>query len=150
MTDATRTGFGRVAAASRLAASVLVAVAAVRLAAVATLGTRGAGKAEPGPPPPPPPAAASAPPARSSRAERVNKAVQTGTPGKSVLVNLVVTAGGRSGVYVDHNYVGKSPYIGDVSCKVGTTVIIQLVPAGGAPHAYKRLCVEGGTIQIGD
>lgn len=148
MKASTRAGVVKLAAASRLGATVLVALAAVRVAVVATLGAVSAHAPGLATLTAPPPVAASASPVDSSRAGRVQKA--TGTSGKSVLVNLVVTVGGRSEVYVDQGFVGKSPYIGDVSCKVGGTVTIQVVPAKGAPRVFKRACVEGGTIQIGD
>lgn len=149
MKASTRALLVRLAALGRLGAAALVAVAAVRLAFVATLGAMSAG-AHHLATKPAPSAVASALPAPSARAKRVHKAEQSKKSGKPVLVNLVVTAGGRSEVYVDHDYVGKSPYIGDVSCKVGGRVTIQLVPAKGAPRTFKQKCVEGATIQIGD
>jgi len=148
MKASTRASVVKLAAACRLSAAVLVALAAVRLAVVATLDAARARAPALATSTAPPPVTASASPVDSSRAGRVHRAVRAS--GKSVLVNLVVTAGGRSEVYVDHGLVGKSPYIGDVSCRVGSTVVIQVVPAKGAPRVFKRECVEGGTIEIGD
>ncbi len=150
MKAATHAGVVHLAAACRLAAALLIALAAARLAFVTVLGAMAARAPKLAAPAPSAAASASAAPPASSSASRARTAGRAATPGKSTLVNLVVTVGGRSEIYVDHAYVGKSPYIGDVSCKVGGTVIVQLVPDKGAPRVFKRECVEGGTIQIGD
>lgn len=150
MTGSRRAGLADLAAASRLGAAALVALAAVRLALVAVLGARPATAPLPAQPPARPSATASARLAPSSRGVRARKAKRAGTPGKPALMNLAVTVGGRAGVYVDHAYMGKSPYIGEVSCRVGGTVTIQILPAKGAPRVFKRTCVAGGTIEIGD
>lgn len=152
MKASTRASVVRTAVAARFAAAVLVAMAAARLAVTAALGAVHASTPElPSPGVRAASSTTSAPPAASSsRAVRAQAAASAGTPGKPVRMNLVVTVAGRSEIYVNDFLVGKSPYIGDVACKVGKPVTIEVVPAKGESKIYKRGCFENGTIRVGD
>lgn len=69
-------------------------------------------------------------------------------PGASLRIPLVVTAGPeRSTVIVNGAVVGQSPYLGEVSCKSGETVTVELVPERGLPLVRHRRC-SPGTLRI--
>lgn len=62
--------------------------------------------------------------------------------GDAVQVQLMVSLGtDRSEVLVDGSLVGKTPFIGDVACRVGDTLKIDVIPAKGMPITLERLCV---------
>jgi hypothetical protein len=66
----------------------------------------------------------------------------------SVKAYLVVSGGPeRSDVYVNGVRVGQSPFVGDVTCKPGKPVRIELLPPKGAPLVHERPCIEG-TLRI--
>ena len=63
-------------------------------------------------------------------------------------VTLGVTAGPpRSEVYVNGRRVGQTPFFGDMSCKAGLPLRVELVPPSGPPLTYERECL-GGTLEI--
>ena len=69
--------------------------------------------------------------------------------GQSVRPTLSISAGpGRSDVYVNGVKRGKTPFLGEVSCKTGAPVRIEIVPARGAPLSFVRKCAPG-TIRVG-
>ncbi len=155
MKTATRASIVRTSVAVRFGAAVLVAMAATRLAVVVALGAvHDRAPALPAPTPRPAPvasvSASAAPAASSGRAAVAQAAAAAGAPGKAVRMNLVVTVAGRSEIYVNDFLVGNSPYIGDVACKVGKPVTIEVVPPKGKSRLYRRSCMENGTLRVGD
>lgn len=71
-------------------------------------------------------------------------------PGASLRIPLIVTAGPeRSTVIVNGAVVGQSPYLGEVSCKSGETVTVELVPERGLPVVRHRRC-SPGTLRIAE
>lgn len=64
--------------------------------------------------------------------------------GGSIRVTLMITAGAaRSEVFVNRARVGNTPFMGDVTCKAGERVRIELMPPVGAPRSYDRTCAHG-------
>jgi len=64
-----------------------------------------------------------------------------GTP---IRMTAMVTAGpDRSDVFIDGANVGKSPYVGDISCRAGDTVLVRIVPIRGNPIEFQRPCTKG-------
>ena len=92
-------------------------------------------------------------PAPSSTAVATVSAAPAGSvvpAGLAVRVMLSITAGPpRSDVYVNGVKVGNSPFLGEVSCKTGEGVKVEIVPARGALITQTRRCVPG-TLRIGD
>lgn len=80
-------------------------------------------------------------------------AAPTGTPvksGSAIRVPLVVTGGAdRSELRVDGVKVGQTPYVGEVTCRAGEVVRLDLLPPKGLPSSHERKCIPG-TIKIGD
>lgn len=149
MEASTRASIVHAASGARLAAALLVALAATRLAVVAILdAVHAQGPELPVTRAGSPPSASAPSAAPSSRAARAQRTAAP--PGKPAQMNLVVTLGGRAEIYVDRYLVGKSPYIGDISCKVGSPVTIQIVFVKGAPRVAKYTCRDHGTIEIGE
>lgn len=149
MKAATRANVVRTAVAVRFAAALLVALAGVRLAVV--VGLDALHQSAPHLAPPvaaAAPSASVAPPEPSSRAAVATASGTAGTPGKAARMSLVVTSPGRSEIYVNDFFVGNSPYIGDVACKVGSPVTVEVVPTKGASRIVKYACVEHGTIRV--
>lgn len=63
-------------------------------------------------------------------------------------VYLVVSAGPeRSELYVNGVFRGHSPFVGEIQCKPGQPVIVELVPEKKAPLRFERRCV-GGTVRV--
>ncbi len=61
--------------------------------------------------------------------------------GKSLRIPVVVSIGDdRSVVRINDTEVGHSPYVGEVSCKAGETVRIELVPKNGTKRQFLREC----------
>jgi hypothetical protein len=90
--------------------------------------------------PPAAPAATRAAPAPSGPKPERGKL----KPGASIRVSLVVMAKtSRSEVLVNGATIGHSPFIGEVSCKAGEPVRVQIVPASGSPRTYTRQCSPG-------
>jgi hypothetical protein len=70
-------------------------------------------------------------------------------PAELTRVMLVVSAGpARSEVYVQGSRVGSTPYVGDVSCAVGESVKIDVVPPRGMPLSFTRRCQSGATLRL--
>ena len=92
------------------------------------------------PKPAPPPATSVAPPKQGEQVK----------VGASLRLSVVVTLSpDRSEVHVDGVNVGKTPYIGEVSCKAGEDVKFDVLPPKGNPKSFTKKCVPG-TIRIGD
>jgi hypothetical protein len=68
---------------------------------------------------------------------------------QAIRVSLVITEGARSEIRIDGNYVGKSPYIGDWSCRRGERIRIDLLPARGVPRRFTTTC-QDGTVRVGE
>jgi hypothetical protein len=99
--------------------------------------------AKPAPPAPPAPPASTPAPAPTPRGP-------TAKHGAALRLSLVVSTGAqRSAVIVDGVTVGHAPYIGEVTCKAGEKVKIDLLPPKGTPKRFERLCAPGG-LRIGD
>jgi hypothetical protein len=65
-----------------------------------------------------------------------------------VRIKLVVHAKSeRADVRVDGAKLGRSPYFGESSCKVGENVVVEIVPVKGTITRHERSC-EPGTIRI--
>ena len=74
---------------------------------------------------------ANTPPARPPAAEYVKSylSIQVGAP--------------RSELRVDGVLVGRTPYVGQISCQLGRTVKIDLLPPKGMPKVYQIPCLPG-------
>lgn len=53
----------------------------------------------------------------------------------------------RSEVYVNGELVGNTPYAGDLNCKRGDPVSVEIVPRRGTPIVRSPLC-RSGTIEV--
>jgi hypothetical protein len=72
------------------------------------------------------------------------------TPPAAVRVPLIVTVGpDRSELYVDGVQVGRVPFVGEVSCRGGERVVIEVVPPKGKPSRYEALC-GAGAVRLSD
>jgi hypothetical protein len=70
--------------------------------------------------------------------------------GASLRLPLVVTAGpDRSELRVDGVRLGHTPYVGEVTCRAGETVKIDLLPPKGVPQSWERRCAPG-TLRVGE
>ena len=49
----------------------------------------------------------------------------------------------RAELRVDGVLVGRTPYVGQISCERGRTVRIDLLPSKGMPKEYKIPCLQG-------
>ncbi len=131
-------------AARTLAAAGLVVVAG-RLAFVA--GSAAMEKTDAPPPTPAPVSSSRRGPDRTaaSSAPSAEAPAPVGTP---IRVKLIVLSGpDRSDVYVDQANLGKTPFIGDMSCRSGETVHIRLTPPQGKDIELERPCAAG-TIRV--
>ena len=71
-----------------------------------------------------------------------------GKPGDSLRLMLSVLAGPeRSEVYVNGSRLGLTPYLGDLSCKQGEQLRIEVVPERSALISRSAIC-EGRTLLI--
>jgi hypothetical protein len=139
---------GRAADVSRFIASGMLALVAVRFAATGvafaveeSAGSAAVASARPGQPPP-----VITKPSTSVARPVVGPSVKAGV---SLRIPLMVTAGpDRSDVLVDGVNVGNSPFVGEVTCKAGERIQIQVVPAKGEPRKYERVCTPGATLRI--
>ncbi len=62
--------------------------------------------------------------------------------GETVQVQLMVSVPpDRSEILVNGALVGRSPFIGDIACRVGDKVKIDVIPEKGMPVSVERLCV---------
>ncbi len=129
-----------------LAAAGLVVVAG-RLAFVAGAAAMEKPDARPPTPAPAPVSSSRRGPDRvaASSAPSADAPAPFGTP---IRVKLIVLSGpDRSDVYVDQANLGKTPFIGDMSCRSGETVHIRLTPPQGKDIELERPCVAG-TIRV--
>jgi len=46
----------------------------------------------------------------------------------------------RSEVYVDGRRVGQTPFLGQVKCRPGREISVQVIPERGLPLGEKRVC----------
>lgn len=68
--------------------------------------------------------------------------------GAPARLSLSVSAGEpRSEVFVNGVRRGNTPFLGDVSCKIGEPLMIQVVPKQGALLVFERVC-RPGTLSI--
>lgn len=102
----------------------------------------------------PAPSSSQAPPRGAERSARPldsQASASTGTPppaGAPIRVKLMVMAGpDRSDVFADDSNVGKTPFVGDFSCRTGEKVHFRIVPPTGAPIDLDRPCAPG-TIKV--
>jgi hypothetical protein len=145
-----RAAIARGAAMAQLAAALMLVVLAVRFSVSAVI--RSVADENPGLRPaqsasatPPPPSVTTAKP-KPAPAPEVPQAVV----GSSLRVPIVVSVGpDRSELYVNGVRVGHSPFVGEVSCKAGEKVKIELVPPRGSPQVYERRCAPG-TLRVSD
>lgn len=60
-------------------------------------------------------------------------------------ISIVVEAGPpRSDVFVAGTKLGQTPFVGEISCALGSEIKIQVLPPKGPPTDYLRRCGEGG------
>ncbi len=68
--------------------------------------------------------------------------------GEPVRLGLSISAGEpRSEVFVNGVRRGHTPFLGDVSCKIGEPLLIQVIPKQGALLVFERVC-RPGTLSI--
>ncbi len=121
------------------------AVAAARAASVGDMGQGGEGSmAEPGP--------GGAPLAASKpSSERKTRGLESGRNGNRDAVMtpflLVQVEPPRSDVFVNGVLVGQTPYAGDVGCKPGTPLKVDVLPPKGAPKTFHVEC-RAGTVRV--
>lgn len=137
-----RAGIAVASSVARLAAALLVFVATARFALSAVTGTVARTAPElvpsaiqdrpivtadpPRPAPKPPPAG------------------PTAVRGASLRIPIVISVGkDRSEVRINGTEVGHSPYVGEVSCKAGETIRIELIPKTGTSKQFLRECAPG-------
>lgn len=138
-----RASVGRAAGFAQLGAAVLLSVVSVRFAVAGMLFAIEertptlASAAGVGQPPPKPPAK---PP------EKGGPTVPSGTALRMPVV--VNSPENRAEVLIGGSSVGHTPYLGEVSCKAGEPIKIDVLPKKGLPRSYERRCAPGG-IQLG-
>ena len=137
-----RAGVAVAAAVARLGAALLVFVASAKFTVTAVTDAIGREAPKmvpsaltdrpiitadpPAPPPAPKPAGPSA------------------VRGSSLRIPVVVAIGkDRSIVRINGTDVGHSPYVGEVSCKAGETVRIEIIPNTGTSQVILRECAPG-------
>ncbi len=141
-----RASIARASSFAQLAAAGLVALSAARfgtagvLFAIREQAPTLESAAAPAPPPPPPATRAPEPRPPAS-------AVKSGT---TLRVPLVVTLGpDRSEVRADGVKLGNTPYVGEVTCKAGESIRIDVTPPRGVPTSHEKRCAPG-TLRVGD
>ena len=73
-----------------------------------------------------------------------------GVAGKPVRLMIAVLAGSpRSEVFLNGVRLGFSPYVGDVACKLGESLRIEIVPPA-QPLIVRHGTCSGGTLRIDD
>ncbi len=145
-----RAAIGRAAATAQLAAAAMLVVLAVRFSVSAVIRSVAVTNPVLDPSPnagaPPAPSVATAKPKPPPPPDNVPHAAA----GSSLRVPMVVSvAPDRSELYVNGVRVGRTPFLGEVSCKAGEKVKIQVVPPRGTPKSYERLCVPG-TLRVSE
>jgi hypothetical protein len=93
--------------------------------------------------------ASARPPAPSVTAPPVPTRGPSAKHGAPLRLSLIVNTHERVEVIVEGVTVGFSPYIGEVACKAGDKVKIDLLPPKGTPRRTEHLCAPGG-IRIED
>lgn len=97
--------------------------------------------------------AASAAPSGFITAPPPKKPAHTPKPanhGASVRLTLSISAGvNRSEVYINGSKRGNTPFLGDVSCKTGEPLKIQVMPEKGTILNFERTC-RSGTMSISE
>jgi hypothetical protein len=141
-------GLGRAALASRFLAALLVTIVSVRFAVASFERALGAS----GPTLPissgPHGASLSAPAASLVRSHLPASSAAPIRSGESRSIQLGVSGGaGRSEIHVNGRFLGNTPFVGDISCKTGMPVRIELVPRSGPLLIYERQC-RGTMIEI--
>jgi hypothetical protein len=139
---------GRAALASKFLAALLVATVSVRFAVASFQHSFGAS----GPSLPAssaPRVGPKAPPAASTVRPRLPASSAAPIrPGEPRSIQLGISAGAeRSEIYVNGRLLGKTPFVGDTSCKTGMPLRIELVPPSGPPLVYEREC-RGAVVEI--
>jgi hypothetical protein len=136
---------------SRTIASLLVVIVAARFSIAAEQAVQASSASSEQQPKRhhlPPRPSASASPEEEGPTKPSGGVMPIAANGASVRINLGVTYGPpRSEVYVNGRVVGRTPFLGDMACKRGSTIHIQIVPDVEAPLTYDREC-RGGTIEI--
>ncbi len=133
-----RAALDRIADALWLLAGALVLTLGARAEYVA-MTTPGAASADQ-------PAAATSRGARRQRepeqVARHRRGPERATPGATITTQIIVEGAGprRATVQVDGAAVGQTPYIGDVTCRVGEPVRVEIVGSGGERRAYEVPC----------
>jgi hypothetical protein len=144
-----REAIGRAADVSRFIAAGMLALCGARFAAtgIAFAVARSAGpvasaNAKPNLPPP----VISRPAQSAPRPVASKPPVKAGTSLRLPL--MVMAEPDRSEVLVDGVNVGNSPFVGEVTCKAGEKIQIEMVPPKGLPRKFERMCVPGATLRI--
>ena len=123
---------------ARIVAAVLVLTTSIRFAIVAF------GASDP------PPPSASAVSAQVEPRQPTDRPAppSTGPSGQPIRARIsVLTGPDRADVYIDGSKRGQVPYLGDLPCRVGETVVVEVVPARGHRLRFERRC-ESGTIKV--
>jgi hypothetical protein len=134
----------RAASISRFIAALLCAAVSVRFAYASY--ERAFGEAAS----PTPPASASGVPREAPlvRPRAAPSSVVVRAPGAPRSIQLGISAGpSRSEIYANGRLLGNTPFVGDMSCKTGMPVRIEVVPPSGPPLVYEREC-RGTMIEI--
>lgn len=87
----------------------------------------------------------------ASTPESSSSARRSPRPAAGPSLRLPVLVSGseeRSDVRVNGKWVGHSPFLGEVTCKVGQTITVDVLPPGKVPRHYVRECVSGAQIRI--
>lgn len=97
-----------------------------------------------------PPARPPAPPAPASAAPPARPAGPVVKSGATLRLPLVVTLGAdRSELRVDGLKVGNTPYVGEITCRAGETIKLDILPPRGNPTSIEKRCVPG-TLRVGE
>lgn len=138
---------GRAASGARVIAGVLLALGGIKFTVDGVLFAVASARPQLTPvvtadSPRPAESATAAPPKPSSDAPAA-------VMGEPIRPTLSIAAGPpRSEVFVNGVRRGNTPFLGEVSCKAGATVRIQIVPPKGAPLEVERPC-KPGTLRVG-
>ncbi|MCA9592643.1 MAG: hypothetical protein KC776_05005 [Myxococcales bacterium] len=140
-----RAAVGRAAAVAQLAAALMLLVLAIRFGVSAVTKSVESKNPELGPA-----SSASAAPTPVVTKRPPPASVPTVERGKSLRLPMVISIGpDRSELYVNGVRLGHTPFVGEVTCKAGEKIRIELVPPRGTPKSYERLCVPG-TVRVAD
>ena len=141
---------GRVASGAQLITAALMAVVALRFAFVTFTAIMGASiETLPVDAASLPGASASVSFAPRAAPEPNSRAVSTPRgPSPSRRVMLMISVGDdRAEVYVNGQLLGRSPYVGDFSCKPGEPLRIEVVPEKRVIKRFTRTC-QGDAVRI--